>query len=188
MGGHSHLCGSQQSLVDEMHKGEVLQEVVLYGCAAEQHPSLRLQAHQRLVRLVLGIFQAVSLVAQHEAHFVLVQDVRVQAERFVTYYENGRHASAVVGFHEADELGVNLRFLSTVDGESVDFVVQPFVNFVVPILHERARRDDDCLLYEGLSFRSCKRDSRLSSFILRCMYLSCGNANYIILMTLTLLQ
>lgn len=128
-----------------MHEREILQEVVLYGRAAEQHPPLGLQTHQGLIRLIFGIFQAMALVAQHEAHFVLVQYVRVQAKRLVTYNENGIHAS--VSFHETCELLVDVRFLAAVDSERANSIAQPLVNLVVPIFHQRAGSDDNRFVY-----------------------------------------
>ena len=43
----------------------------LNGGAGEQDTSFSLQPHERLVRLVLGVLQAMSLVAEDEADFTL---------------------------------------------------------------------------------------------------------------------
>ena len=43
----------------------------LNGGAGEQDTSFSLQPHERLVRLVLGVLQAMSLVAEDEADFAL---------------------------------------------------------------------------------------------------------------------
>ena len=48
-------------LVDKVYQTEVLEQVVLDGCAGEQHSPAAVETHQRRVRLVLVVLQTVTL-------------------------------------------------------------------------------------------------------------------------------
>lgn len=141
-------------MIDEIHQGIVLQQVILNWRAAEQDSPLRLQSNERLVGLILAVLQSMALVAEHQANLVLMQYVRVQPERLVADYQNGIDASTSIGLHETRELLVDVRLRAAVDCQWFDAIRQPLEDLVVPILHQGTWGYDNRLLDQWLCLRT----------------------------------
>lgn len=148
----THVACAQHARVHEMDQAVVFGEIVLDGRARQQHPPLRLQAHQRAVRLILAIFQAMPFVAQQQPHLRFGENFRVVAKRFVADDEHGRASSLALAGHELLQRPYRVVFGRIFDGVRIDSMAKPFAELVVPIFHQRARAHDDRLVDGRLAF------------------------------------
>lgn len=71
----THISGAKHSRIHEMNQAVVFGEIILDRCAGQQNAAFGFQTHERAVRLIFTIFQAMSFIAQQQPNFGFIQNV-----------------------------------------------------------------------------------------------------------------
>lgn len=115
----TYISCSKHSRIDEMNQAVIFCEVILNGCARQQHSSFRFQAHERIVCLIFAVFQSMSFIAQQQTNFRFIQNGRIISERFIADDQNWTTGSNTLTGHKLFQTTCCFFFRLIFDGKYI---------------------------------------------------------------------